>query len=334
MVKNKEKIDVVVMWVDGNDVKWREEYNRFKEEKGDKRENRFRAWNIFKYYFRGIEKNMNWVNKIYFVTYGHVPDWLNIKNSRIKIVKHEDIIDKSYLPVFNSRAIEVNIHKIKGLSEKFIYMNDDFFVLKKIEQEFFFKKNKPCLIPAMNAITRNPLDHVLLNNTNIINKYFSKHEMLKKQWKKWFSIKLGKLFFRNLALLSWPQFTGFYETHTATPFLKKSFEEVWEKEKEILLSTTNSKFKNELNVNQYIFKYWQLAKGDFVVGDYKESFLLNICSAKDLNEVKKKIENKSYKILCINDNLNNLSKKEFDLIELELIQSFEKIYPLKSSFEF
>lgn len=329
----EEKIDIVVMWVDGNDPKWRQEYNKFKENKGDKRENRFRAWNIFKYFFRGIEKNMNWINKIYFVTYGHIPEWLDIKNPRLEIIKHEDIIEKKFLPVFNSRAIEVNLHKIKGLSEKFIFMNDDFFVLKKIEKKFFFRGNKACLIPGMNAITRDPLDHVLLNNTNIINKYFSKHEILKKDWSKWFSIKLGKLLFRNFVLTPWPQFTGFYETHTATPFFKKSFEEVWNLEEELLLKTTASKFKNKSNLNQYVFKYWQLAKGEFVVGNANESFLINVSSINDLKLLREKIENKSYKIICINDNLTSVSKKDFAFIESELIKSFEKIYPLKSNFE-
>jgi hypothetical protein len=56
-----------------------------------------------------------------------VPDFLNLDNPKIKIVKHSEIIDEQYLPVFNSAPIEASIHHIPGLSENFLYSNDDMF---------------------------------------------------------------------------------------------------------------------------------------------------------------------------------------------------------------
>lgn len=48
---------------------------------------------------------------------------------RLKIVTHEEIFDDhSHLPTFSSAAIEANLHKIKGLSDKFLYLNDDIFL--------------------------------------------------------------------------------------------------------------------------------------------------------------------------------------------------------------
>jgi len=70
--------------VDGNDPKWRadkEKYNEFIS-KGDisNQENRYRDWDLLKYWFRGVKKYALWINKIHFVTYGHLPEWLDTSN--------------------------------------------------------------------------------------------------------------------------------------------------------------------------------------------------------------------------------------------------------------
>ena len=67
------------------------------------------------------------------------PSWLNVANEKIVVVKHEDFIPKEYLPTFNSHTIELNLHRIKGLSEYFIYFNDDTFILDKLQEKDFFK---------------------------------------------------------------------------------------------------------------------------------------------------------------------------------------------------
>ena len=76
------KIDFVVTWVDGNDEKWQKEklmYEQLEKKEDDKfdiwnnNKIRYRDWDLLRYWFRGIEKNAPWVNKIYFVTYGHIP---------------------------------------------------------------------------------------------------------------------------------------------------------------------------------------------------------------------------------------------------------------------
>lgn len=64
----------------------------------------------------------SWVNKIYFVTWGHVPKWLNTAHEKIQIVKHEDFMAPAYLPTFNINSIELNLHRIKGLSEHFVFL--------------------------------------------------------------------------------------------------------------------------------------------------------------------------------------------------------------------
>ncbi|KNC48218.1 N-acetylglucosamine-1-phosphotransferase subunit beta [Thecamonas trahens ATCC 50062] len=87
---------------------------------------RFRDNNELMYSLRSIEKFAPWIRRIFIVTNGQVPSWLNIDHPRIDVIPHEDIFpDPSHLPTFSSPAIEVHLHRIPGLSDKFIYFNDD-----------------------------------------------------------------------------------------------------------------------------------------------------------------------------------------------------------------
>ena len=81
------KIDFVIAWVDGNDEKWlleKSKYSLVKE--NDQSKIRYRDWENLKYLFRGIEKYAPWVNNVFFITYGHLPSWLNVNNDKLKIL--------------------------------------------------------------------------------------------------------------------------------------------------------------------------------------------------------------------------------------------------------
>ena len=127
----ENKIDFVMIWVDGGDIEWRKEKNKYAGLPDDEinGEIRFRDWDNLKYWFRGVEKFAPWVNNVYFVTCGHYPKWLNLDCPKLKFVKHEDYIPKEYLPTFSANPIEINLHRIEGLSEKFVYFNDWRYVL-------------------------------------------------------------------------------------------------------------------------------------------------------------------------------------------------------------
>ncbi|MFQ9621995.1 MAG: hypothetical protein ACLR17_06705 [Enterobacteriaceae bacterium] len=94
---------------------------------------------LFKYWFRAVENYAPWVRKVHLVTCGQVPSWLDKSYHKINLVRHSDIIDKEYLPTFNSRAIEVNIHKIKGLMIS-LYISMTMLLNSPITPEFYFKK--------------------------------------------------------------------------------------------------------------------------------------------------------------------------------------------------
>lgn len=82
-----------------------------------------------RYSLRSLEVNAPWIRNIYIVTNGQVPTWLDTSNPRVKIVTHKEIFtEQNALPTFSSPAIELNLHHIPGLSDYFIYFNDDVFL--------------------------------------------------------------------------------------------------------------------------------------------------------------------------------------------------------------
>jgi hypothetical protein len=97
-----------------------------KEEDDTMSANRYRDSEELRYSLRSLLKNAPWIRHIYLVTDNQIPYWLNIDTDRLSVVTHEEIFaNKSHLPVFSSPAIEANLHRIPGLSKKFIYFNDD-----------------------------------------------------------------------------------------------------------------------------------------------------------------------------------------------------------------
>jgi len=320
-------IDFVILWVDGNDEEWLLKKEKYKENcSGDSRSVRFRDWDNLQYWFRSIEKYTPWVNKIHFVTEGHIPKWLNTNCAKLNIVKHEDFIEENFLPLFNSRAIESHLHKIPNLSEQFVYFNDDMFITNSIEPTFFFKNNLPCDSRISNPIqASNDLSITIMRNMKVINKYFKKPK-LQELFK--YKYKLHNI--RNFILHIWPSILGYYDPHQPTSFLKETFYKVWEKERDILITTSESRFKNDTNVNQYLFRYWQLASGNFYPRKVDTMKMMPIKTKEDVMLACEYILNKKYQLLCINDTDNIY---DFDDATKQINDAFEKMLPKKSKFE-
>lgn len=329
MEPKEKEIDFVIMWVDGNDKKWQDEILKYKKEIDFKR---YRDWGMLRYIFRGFEKNSPWVRKIHFVTYGHIPEWLNEKHPKINIVRHEDIMEKECLPTFNSVAIEVNIHKIKGIAEQFVFFNDDTYIIKKLKKDRFFKNGLPCDSAILNSLTPNPLIYILMNNLEIINKYFDKKVTIARNFFKYFNLKYGIELIRTICLIPWPKFTGFIDHHLPNPFLKSIYEEVWEKEKEKLEATSKDKFRNFQDVNQYLFRYWQFAKGCFNPINLSKNKVYNIHNLAEVREMIKEIKMKDYETICINDSFDG-NEEELEEIRKDLNEYFVEKFQEKSSYE-
>eukprot|EP01062_Namystynia_karyoxenos_P059032 TRINITY_DN50464_c0_g1_i1.p1 TRINITY_DN50464_c0_g1~~TRINITY_DN50464_c0_g1_i1.p1 ORF type:complete len:1186 (+),score=394.65 TRINITY_DN50464_c0_g1_i1:139-3696(+) len=102
---------------------------------------RFQDNQELRYSLRSLQRFAGWVRNIYIVTNGQLPSWLNLEHPRLFIVPHHDIyVNKSHLPVFASPTIECHLHRIPGLSRKFIYLNDDVMFGAPIHPEDFWSR--------------------------------------------------------------------------------------------------------------------------------------------------------------------------------------------------
>jgi len=146
-------------------------------------DSRFRNADELRFALRAIETNAPWIDRIFLVTNGQVPDWLDLDNPRIKLVRHSDIFQQSdtCLPTFNSNAIELNLHRIPGLSDEFIYFNDDFFLGRPVTpadfrsddgRYFMFVESSKSLPLAM--VDRSLVGHMWAFNHTLLNERLGK----------------------------------------------------------------------------------------------------------------------------------------------------------------
>jgi hypothetical protein len=142
-------VDVVYTWVDGSDPAWRErkaavhsavglgELNEFASN-----ESRFLSRDELRYSLRSLDMYAGWVRHVYLVTDDQVPPWLDTDNRRLTVVSHRELFgDRGRLPTFNSHAIESQLHHVEGLSDHFLYLNDDFFFGRPVRPRLFFEGN-------------------------------------------------------------------------------------------------------------------------------------------------------------------------------------------------
>ena len=330
-INKNEKIDIVLLWVDGNDKEWQEEKSTYQNINGDAGKNRFRDCNNLQYVFRSIEKNAPWVNKIFFITYGHLPKWLDTSNPKLVVVNHKDYIPKKYLPTYNSNVIELNLHRIKDLSEQFILFNDDLFLLKNTKETDFFKNGKPTdtYVEYTQLPTSYNDNHFFMkaNILAILNKHFDKNQVKSKHFSKMINFKYGNLNFKTLYLLNNKKFSGFWNFHSPQPYLKSTFNKIWEKEKNTLDIACKNKFRNSTDLGHYLCRYWQMLEGNFQPKKDESKYFIY---KNDNKEVISAIDNEKYKYICINDALVNIN---FTKAIREVNKIFLKKFPKKSSFE-
>lgn len=333
----ENKIDFVILWVDGNDQKWQKEKAKYSLDSNRNDVNgevRYRDWDNLKYWFRGVEKYAPWVNKIYFITWGHLPAWLNINNPKLKIINHKDYMPKEYLPVFSSNPIELNIHRVKDLSEHFVLFNDDVFLINDVKKEDFFKNGIP--VDNYNEVNwdssrEDPVfSSIVKNNYKVLNSHYEKRKVLFSHFFKFFNPKYGLK--RNLQTIKTsitkPTFVGINNNHISQPFLKSYFEKVWQQEYDVLNETSLHKFRSDTDVSQWLIRYFQLMDGKFIPRDFNLGKFFIV--GDDNRELVNTIKQQKYKIVCINDSNKNIN---FEKCKAEINKAFDTMLPNKSSFE-
>lgn len=333
-------IDFVIIWVDGSDPEWQKRKMLHTDSGAsssavDDAIHRFRDWDNLRYWFRAVEQYAPWVRKIHFVTEGHVPEWLKLDNPKLNFVKHSDYMPEEYLPTFSANPIELNIHRIKGLSEKFVFFNDDMFLLRPVSPEDFFVNGLPCDKAVLTRITANDNNdvfaHMMLNVVGVLNRNFSKNSVIKQHVLQWLSPKYS-LSSLSKTLLSMPygNFSGFAWSHLTSSFLKSTFVEVWDKEFKTLDETSRHKFRHVQDVNQYLMRGWQFMTGTFSPRDIEKDGRAFFDPSREADELYLSIKERRYSIICINDGQVG---EDFEGLKKGVIESFNTVLPEKSSFE-
>lgn len=334
------KIDFVVTWLDANDPKWRESYSKYrggvhKEDKG-----RYRNWDLFKYWFRAVENYAPWVNKVFLVTNGKIPEWINANHPKLVLIKHSDYMPEKYLPTFNSRAIELNFHRIPGLSEHFVYFNDDMFINGPVSPEYYFKNGLPCdsneetlfFTPSWDPHNKFSTKISIYCDIAILNYHFRREKIVLAAKKKWFGFHLScmGIFTSILLTLKRQNFQFFRWRHFEQPMLKSVIKEIWDVEGD-MADKSCTQFRQDVSFNPYIIRYWQFASNKFA--PMKLSSGKHFTIKKDrLNAIVRALEEKKLYSICLNDT-PYCSESDFDEIKRIIINVMEKKFPHKSLFE-
>lgn len=335
-----DPIDVILPWVDATDPAWcelREKYSKGLEkiQNNSNSITRFESWESLKYVLRGIEECMPWINKVFLVTCGQVPSFLKLDCTKLQVVDHKDYIPQEYLPTFNSNTIEINYHRIHELSENFILFNDDSFPLQPIRETYYFKNNCVCdeaveraLCPNLQELDSHVNMYRAVNMMIIINKYFSKRKVQRKNWWKWYNPAYGKRLMRTVALSHYYDFDYFSIPHMAAAMKKSVIEKIWELEPEAMDLSSRNKFRNYSDISQYIFRFWKLCEGDFYPRRTKGLYV-NITD-ENCVEIANMIRNRVHQMISINE-ADEL--KDFKKVRNIINEALLNIYPEKSIFE-
>ena len=332
-------IDFVVAWVDSNDPEWQKEYAKYRHEEHKEDKARFRNWDFFKYWFRAVERYAPWVNKVYLVTNGKNPDWINPHHPKLVLVNHKDFIPNEFLPTFNANTIELNIHRIKGLSEHFVYFNDDFYLNAPITPEYYFKDGLPCdnnrekliTIPKYDPLDRFSIQIIKYCDIAVLNYHFNRKNVIKGARGKWFGCHLGLIgVFQSLIITRRGKFTGFKDRHYEQPFLKSAYKDAWAKEEKMLRASC-TQFRQDTNLNDYFIRYWQFATNTFVPVKLKTGQYTSATKS-NLKHIYAALENPNVKSLCINDSPKCVDET-FEMVREKLDNAFKNKFPQKSNFE-
>lgn len=332
-------IDFVIAWVDGRDPDWQKRKAQFTgDDLSDDQEERYREWDLLRYWFRAVEAFAPWVNAVHFICDQEPPAWLNTAHPKLRIVRHEDYLPENYRPAFSSHPIELNLHRIKGLSEQFVYFNDDMYLLSPVTPDFFFEKNLPKDSALLNPVpttdlysqeTKNRIFTIPLNNAEYLNRNYSFKACVKAHPGKWINLKYGKSMVRNLLLLAWPRFVGFDEPHNPQAFLKSSYEKAWQQYGDILDATSRHPLRNDRDVNHWLIREQQLAEGAFLPRSPKSGRTFDL--DREGEAAARAIENQTSKLLCLND--GDMTKEQFEKTKGLLQRAFQRILPTPSQFE-
>jgi hypothetical protein len=307
-------IDMVFSWVDGNDPAFqRARAKRMRGVvvgEGDEAEARFRQVDELKYALRSVYLFAPWVRNVYIVTDSPRPAWL-AEHPNVQIVPSERFFrDPSVLPTHNSQAVESQLHNIPGLSEHFLYSNDDMFFGRPVEPGMFFSPGGVTkFIEAMTRIGMGESDQARsgFENSARVNR-----DLL---WQ-----RFGHIITRHLE-------------HTPVPLRKSVIAELEAEFPEEFRRTAASRFRSstDISVTNSLYHYYALLTGRAVTQKDARVLYVDTTMRSGLAHLPGALKRRQYDLFCLNDG----SFPEVPAEErAEIIVAFlERYYPIAAPWE-
>lgn len=306
---NNEKIDLVYTWVDGSDKNWLEKKNKYSNNRSKIDDNtRFTTIDELKYSLRSVNEYADWINNIYIVVDDNQePYWLNLEHPKIHLIKHSQIFEnKKDLPTFNSHSIESNIHNIPGLSEYYLYLNDDMFFGSHTTINNFISENGKLIYYPNSHNCQFELDKI---SESKYNGYYG-------AWNKTQNLLYNKLNIKQLSC----------QWHFGIILKKSHFTEVKNIFSEEFNNTSKSRFRNKTDIvpNGIAYQYG-LNKGDYEIKKPLTCILVDArFQSKYIDEQLMRIYYYKPKMFCI----NNVTKYNPNIIKF-----LNAYFPNKSPYE-
>lgn len=312
---NKMDIDIVYLWVNGNDPIWQAKRNTFIGKTEDSSpincKGRYADNDELKYSLRSIEKYAPWIRNIFIVTDNQTPSWLDTTHPKIQIVDHTEIMPIESLPCFNSSLIEHFLYRIPGLAEHFLFANDDMYINKEVTPNNFFT---PSFLPII-RLTRKPFRKI---------RWYWRENINKKPLKNY-----SKMIDRSSCLVE--KKYGIYHTgmphHNIDAYIKSDYQRIVEQDFANEFSSNNQNhMRSDNDVHRSIISYVALAekRGLLRYVTQNESMLVRIHKKNDYA----KLEKKGPLFFCMND-----SEYASDSDRKKSKEMLEKWFPHKSQFE-
>jgi hypothetical protein len=307
-------IDIVFSWVDGAAIEWqRARARRMKAYvvgEGDDSHARFRQLDELKYALRSVYLFAPWVRNIYIATDSPRPEWL-AEHPRVTIVPSEQFFaDPTVLPTHNSHAVESQLHNIPGLSEHFLYSNDDMFFGRAVSPEMFFSPGG--VTKFIEATTRIGMGESNLSRSGFENAARVNRRLIQERF--------GRTITRHLE-------------HTPTPLRKSVMQQLESEFPEDFRRTAASTFRSatDISVTNSLYHFYAWVTGRAVEQTAATVSYIDTTLRTGLAEMTTLLKRRNVDMFCLNDgSFPELSAEE----RAAAVRSFlDSYYPIAAPWE-
>lgn len=318
----RDDVDAIVTWVDGSDPdhieRRREALRLYGNMPGaipaGSIPTRFADNGELQLALFSLRANAPWLRNIYVVTDKQKPKWLSsaIEHEMgVKLIDHAEIFEgyEWALPTFNSRTIETAIWRIKGLSERFIYLNDDFLILKPAEKEDFFVEGKVVVrgdwktlrLPGLLGKRIERVVNKVLQTTLNISRTMSLHAQMRG------------------AILAGFRSRYFWAPHVPHAINKSTLANYFSRNPDVFVENIRYRFRNEGQfVSSFLARHLEISNGKAIFKNADDVMMIPGRFVKrSAEELLDRVKVKEPKFLCI-QSLDEMGETDRELLLVEI----------------